>query len=60
MKGKKVKETPEQKAERARAQADRFKAIQEAVSERTSRFQRLTSPRSTLFRGSVQRRPSLF
>ena len=60
MKSKKVKETPEQEAERKRAQAARFKAIQSAVSERTAQFQRLTNSRASLFGGVVQRRVSLF
>ena len=60
MKAKKVKETPEQKAERRRTEAARFKAIQSAVSDRTAQFQRLTNSRSSLFGGGVQRRVSLF
>lgn len=60
MKAKKVKETPEQKAERKRAEASRIKAIQGAVSERTAQFQRLTNNRSSLFGGLVQSRVSLF
>ena len=59
MKAKKVKETPEQIAERKRAEAARFKAIQGAVSERTARFQRLSNNRASLFGGGVQRRTSL-
>ena len=60
MKAKKVKETPEQVAERKRSEAARFKAIQREVTERTSQFQRLANPRSSLFGGVVQRRVSLF
>ncbi len=60
MKAKKVKETPEQAAERKRAEADRFRAIQSAASDRTAQFQRLTNPRSSLFGGGAQGRTSLF
>ena len=59
MKAKKVKETPEQVAERKRAEAARFNAIQRAVSDRTAQFQRRTNPRSSLFGGGEQRRASL-
>ena len=59
MKAKKVKETLEQVAERKRSEFARFRAIQRAVTGRTSQFQRLANPRSSLFGGVVQRRVSL-
>ena len=59
MKAKKVKETPEQVAERKRSEAARFKAIQREVTERTSQFQRLSNSRASLFGGGVQSWTSL-
>lgn len=61
MGGSKPKETSEQKAERLRADASRSRAVQRAVSTRTSDFRRLTNPRASLFGGAVtQNRAPLF
>lgn len=59
MKTPKVKETPEQKAERVRAKEAQARAIQTNVQNRTSMFARLVNPGVSLITGAVRRRIGL-
>ncbi len=51
------RETQEQVQNRLRAQADNLRAIQEAVSDRTTSFARRFSPRQSIITGNVARAP---
>lgn len=55
----KVKETPEQKQQRKRAEIDNVRAIQETVQQRTSIFRRQVSPRISLVNGTRSTSASL-
>lgn len=45
MRAPKVSETPEQAAERERAETNRLREIQEGTADRTATFRRINSPR---------------
>jgi hypothetical protein len=47
----KVKETPEQKQQRLRAESQNLRSMQEQLQVRTSSYQRLQSPRVSIATG---------